>query len=47
MSEQPSHDDLDEHTRIHDRRYKIFAAALAATVLFFAAISITVVVLSA
>ncbi len=46
MSEQPSHDDLHEHTRLHDRRYKLFAALLAATILFFAAISITVVVLS-
>jgi hypothetical protein len=49
VSEQPSHDDLHddlhEHTRVHDRRYQIFAAALAATILFFAAISITVVVL--
>ncbi|MCX6434001.1 MAG: hypothetical protein NTX29_14915 [Actinobacteria bacterium] len=46
MSEQLHDDDQHEHTRVHDRRYRIFAAVLATTILFFAAISITVVVLA-
>jgi hypothetical protein len=41
-----NHDEPDEDRRAHDRRYKIVAAALAATILLFAALSITVVVLS-
>lgn len=45
MSQPP--DDTAEHTRAHNRRYMIFALILAATILAFAAISITVVVLSA
>jgi hypothetical protein len=39
------HDD-DEHP-VHDRRYKLFAVGLAVVVLAFAAISITVVVMTA
>jgi hypothetical protein len=40
-------DETAEHGRRHDRRYMVFAIILAATILAFAAISITVVVLSA
>ena len=41
----PGHDDVDR-TR-HDRHYRVFAVVLALVVLAFAAISITVVVLTA
>jgi hypothetical protein len=39
-------EDSPQHTRTHDRRYVIFAVVMAAVILTFAAISITVVVLS-
>jgi hypothetical protein len=41
----PTHDDVDQGT--HDRRYRLFAIGLAVVVLAFAAISITVVVMTA
>lgn len=37
----------DEDRAVHDRRYKLFAIGLAVVVLAFAAISITVVVMTA
>lgn len=37
----------DEDRAAHDRRYKIFALALAVVILSFAAISITVVITTA
>jgi hypothetical protein len=36
----------DDDTAAHDRRYKLFAIGLAVVVLAFAAISITVVVMT-
>jgi hypothetical protein len=44
--EQAHSEDSPEHARTHDRRYVIFAIVMAAVVLAFAAISITVVVLT-
>lgn len=41
----PSPDDDIDHGA-HDRRYRLFAVALAVVVLAFAAISITVVVMT-
>jgi hypothetical protein len=40
----PTHDD---DQGVHDRRYRLFAIGLAVVVLAFAAISITVVVMTA
>ena len=45
LPQPPSDETPDAH--VHDRRYKLFAIGLAAIVLAFAAISITVVVLTA
>ena len=42
-----THDDEDTDHRAHDRRYRLFAIGLAVVVLVFAAISITVVVMTA
>ncbi len=39
--------DEHEHDRQHDRRYRIFAVAFGAAVLVFAAISISIVILTA
>jgi hypothetical protein len=40
------HEHDDDEPAVHDRRYKLFAIGLAVVVLAFAAISITVVVMT-
>jgi hypothetical protein len=48
MSDPEGGDTHDADDRaVHDRRYKLFAVGLALVVLVFAAISITVVVMTA
>ena len=42
-----AHDDEHADHGVHDRRYRLFAIGLAVVVLVFAAISITVVVMTA
>jgi hypothetical protein len=48
MSHPPGRDehDADLSSHAHDRRYTIFAVVFAAAVLIFAAISVSVVVLT-
>ena len=46
MTAPEYHDEPDEDRHAHDRHYKLVAAALAITIVLFAALSITVVVLS-